>query len=94
MRRSPLQHNSRHVQLIDIWPGCECTGASYPEALWSVNGSRIKISRVKFVGVACSNLYTLEGGVHNYLREEGADLWNGSLFVFDGRMAVPPPGLF
>ena len=30
--------------------------------------------------------------MHNYLREEGADLWNGSLFVFDGRMAVPPPG--
>ena len=39
-----------------------------------------------------SNLYTLEGGVHNYLREEGGDLWNGSLFVFDGRMAVPAPG--
>ena len=40
----------------------------------------------------CSNLYTLEGGVHNYLREEGGDLWNGSLFVFDGRMAIPAPG--
>jgi hypothetical protein len=39
-----------------------------------------------------SNLYTLEGGVHNYLREEGGNLWNGSLFVFDGRMAVPAPG--
>ena len=40
----------------------------------------------------CSNLYTLEGGVHNYLREEGGDLWNGSLFVFDGRMAVSASG--
>ncbi len=47
---------------------------------------------VKFHECDCSNLYTLEGGVHNYLRQEGADLWNGSLFVFDGRMAVPPPG--
>ncbi len=43
-------------------------------------------------GFCCSNLYTLEGGVHNYLRQEGADLWNGSLFVFDGRMAVASPG--
>ena len=42
--------------------------------------------------VFSSNLYTLEGGVHNYLRQEGGDLWNGSLFVFDDRMAVPPPG--
>lgn len=39
-----------------------------------------------------SKLYTLEGGVHNYLTEEGGDLWNGSLFVFDGRLAVAPPG--
>lgn len=36
-----------------------------------------------------SNLYTLEGGVHNYLRQEGGDGWNGSLFVFDDRLAVP-----
>ena len=36
-----------------------------------------------------NNLYTLEGGVQNYLRQEGHDMWDGSLFVFDGRMAVP-----
>jgi hypothetical protein len=36
------------------------------------------------------NLYTLEGGVQNYLVKEGGGLWNGSLFVFDGRMAIPP----
>lgn len=39
-----------------------------------------------------SKLYTLEGGVHNYITEEGGELWNGSLFVFDGRLAVAPPG--
>lgn len=39
-----------------------------------------------------TNLYTLEGGVHNYLRKQGAEQWNGSLFVFDNRMAVAPPG--
>jgi predicted sulfurtransferase len=27
--------------------------------------------------------------VHNYLRQEGGDAWNGSLFVFDDRLAVP-----
>ena len=36
-----------------------------------------------------NNLYTLEGGVQNYLRREGGDHWKGSLFVFDARMAIP-----
>lgn len=35
------------------------------------------------------HLFTLEGGIQNYLRQEGSELWNGSLFVFDGRMAIP-----
>lgn len=37
-----------------------------------------------------NNLFSLEGGVHNYFDKEGGDLWNGSLFVFDERLAVPP----
>ena len=36
------------------------------------------------------NLYTLKGGVQNYLEQEGSDRWNGSLYVFDDRMAVAP----
>ncbi|GJP36018.1 hypothetical protein CLOM_g20559 [Closterium sp. NIES-68] len=35
-------------------------------------------------------LYTLEGGVARYMREEGGKHWNGRLFVFDSRLAVPP----
>eukprot|EP00879_Flechtneria_rotunda_P029738 GHRR01032183.1.p1 GENE.GHRR01032183.1~~GHRR01032183.1.p1 ORF type:complete len:492 (+),score=132.74 GHRR01032183.1:329-1804(+) len=35
-------------------------------------------------------LYSLHGGIQNYLREEGNKHWNGSLFVFDGRMAINP----
>ena len=27
--------------------------------------------------------------MHNYLRQEGSAAWNGSLFVFDDRLAVP-----
>ncbi|GLC36573.1 hypothetical protein PLESTM_000461600 [Pleodorina starrii] len=36
-----------------------------------------------------NNLYTLEGGVQNYFRQEGGAHWKGSLFVFDARMAIP-----
>ncbi|XP_062213123.1 rhodanese-like domain-containing protein 8, chloroplastic isoform X2 [Phragmites australis] len=36
------------------------------------------------------NLYTLVGGVSNYLKMEGAAGWVGNLFVFDGRLSLPP----
>uniref|UniRef100_A0A0E0D0I7 Rhodanese domain-containing protein n=1 Tax=Oryza meridionalis TaxID=40149 RepID=A0A0E0D0I7_9ORYZ len=36
------------------------------------------------------NLYTLKGGVSNYLMEEGSAGWVGNLFVFDGRLSLPP----
>ncbi|KAF0917986.1 hypothetical protein E2562_021683 [Oryza meyeriana var. granulata] len=35
------------------------------------------------------NLYTLKGGVSNYLKEGSAG-WVGNLFVFDGRLSLPP----
>jgi len=48
-------------------------------------------------GAACrcrergyKNLYSLEGGVARYLKEEGPSFWKGHLFVFDARLAVPP----
>ncbi len=45
-----------------------------------------------------NELYTLEKGIQNYLKQNGGDgdgLWKGSLFVFDARMAVPPgAGMF
>lgn len=34
------------------------------------------------------NLFSLEGGVQNYLEKEGDTSWEGSLYVFDDRMAV------
>lgn len=37
-----------------------------------------------------SNLYTLEGGIINYLNHEGNEEWDGSLFVFDDRLAIGP----
>ncbi|KAL9665901.1 hypothetical protein QQ045_000222 [Rhodiola kirilowii] len=36
------------------------------------------------------NLYTLQGGVSNYLEKEGPVEWIGNLFVFDSRLSLPP----
>ena len=36
------------------------------------------------------NLYTLKGGVSNYLKSEGCTEWVGNLFVFDDRLSLPP----
>ncbi|KAG8388499.1 hypothetical protein BUALT_Bualt02G0132000 [Buddleja alternifolia] len=35
-------------------------------------------------------LYTLKGGVSHYLENEGSSGWVGNLFVFDGRLSLPP----
>ncbi|PNY15232.1 rhodanese-like domain-containing protein chloroplastic-like [Trifolium pratense] len=37
------------------------------------------------------NLYTLQGGVSNYIKNEGPAEWIGNLFVFDSRLSLPPP---
>ena len=60
--------------------------------------TRLSINACQSLGIASDaeytqgfqNLYTLEKGVQNYMKEKGTDLWKGSLFVFDGRMAVRP----
>ena len=36
-------------------------------------------------------MYSLKGGVARYLIEENGANWLGNLFVFDSRLAVPPP---
>lgn len=36
------------------------------------------------------NLYTLSGGVSNYLKTEGSSKWVGNLFVFDSRLSLSP----
>lgn len=35
------------------------------------------------------NVYQLEGGIHNFGQQFPDDYWEGKLFVFDERMAVP-----
>lgn len=36
------------------------------------------------------NLYTLEGGISHYLKNEGPVKWTGNLFVFDSRLSLSP----
>lgn len=41
-------------------------------------------------GQGFQNIYTLKGGVSNYLKNEGPAEWVGNLFVFDSRLSLPP----
>lgn len=60
-----------------------------PVMMYCTGGIRCDVYSTYLRKKGFNNLYTLEGGVHNYLRQEGDEGWNGSLFVFDNRLAVP-----
>ena len=60
-----------------------------PVMMYCTGGIRCDVYSAHLRDKGFTSLYTLEGGIQNYLKEEGHDMWNGSLFVFDGRMAVP-----
>ena len=60
-----------------------------PVMMYCTGGIRCDVYSAHLRDKGFTNLFTLEGGIQNYLREEGHQLWDGSLFVFDGRMAVP-----
>ena len=60
-----------------------------PVMMYCTGGIRCDVYSAHLRDKGFNNLYTLEGGIQNYLREEGHEMWRGSLFVFDGRMAVP-----
>ena len=88
----------------------QCAQNDTPIMMYCTGGIRCDIYSAHLRRQGFTNLYTLEGGVHNYLRYqarqqessdpngnkvegshvEGYDLWRGSLFVFDGRLAVLP----
>ncbi|PNW83046.1 hypothetical protein CHLRE_06g304600v5 [Chlamydomonas reinhardtii] len=59
-----------------------------PVMMYCTGGIRCDVYSTFLRRKGFNNLYTLEGGVQNYLRQEGGDHWKGSLFVFDGRMAI------
>ena len=61
-----------------------------PVMMYCTGGIRCDVYSAYLKKKGYKNLYTLEGGIQNYLRTEGIQHWNGSLFVFDGRMAIRP----
>ncbi|KAF5839642.1 hypothetical protein DUNSADRAFT_301 [Dunaliella salina] len=61
-----------------------------PVMMMCTGGIRCDIYSTLLKAKGFKNLYTLEGGIQNYLRQEGSEFWDGSLFVFDGRMAISP----
>ena len=63
--------------------------ADTPVMMYCTGGIRCDVYSAHLRDKGFTNLYTLEGGIQNYLRQEGHEMWDGSLFVFDGRMAVP-----
>jgi len=65
-----------------------------PVMMYCTGGIRCDVYSAHLSAQGFTNLYTLEGGVHAYFREQGgaAPGWDGSLFVFDARMAVSPDG--
>ncbi|GIL89844.1 hypothetical protein Vretimale_19276 [Volvox reticuliferus] len=60
-----------------------------PVMMYCTGGIRCDVYSTFLRKKGYSNLYTLEGGIQNYLRQEGPAHWKGSLFVFDARMAIP-----
>jgi len=61
-----------------------------PVMMYCTGGIRCDVYSTVLKQQGYKNLYTLEGGVQNYLAKAGGDHWKGSLFVFDGRMAINP----
>ena len=66
--------------------------ATTPVMMYCTGGIRCDIYSAYLKKKGFEKLYTLEGGVHRYFKEQGGAGWNGSLFVFDARMAVAPDG--
>lgn len=61
-----------------------------PVMMYCTGGIRCDIYSAHLRQKGFTNLYTLEGGVHSYFNQVGGRGWEGSLFVFDARMAVAP----
>ncbi|KAG6557395.1 hypothetical protein Mapa_000664 [Marchantia paleacea] len=58
--------------------------------MYCTGGIRCDVYSTMLRAKGFKNLYSLKGGISNYLKEEGSKKWAGNLFVFDSRLAVPP----
>ncbi len=57
--------------------------------MYCTGGIRCELYSALFKEQGFENVYQLEGGVINYGLQEGTALWEGKLFVFDDRLAIP-----
>lgn len=83
-RETPTREGIEQVfpQLKDVTEG-------QPILMYCTGGIRCDIYSTILKQKGFDNLYTLEGGIANYLRNQQEDeLWKGSLYVFDQRMAT------
>ncbi|CDO98592.1 unnamed protein product [Coffea canephora] len=59
--------------------------------MYCTGGIRCDVYSAILRGRGFKRLYTLMGGISHYLKSEGSAGWVGNLFVFDARLALPPP---
>lgn len=59
--------------------------------MYCTGGIRCEKATVLFRQAGFKHVYQLHGGIVNYWKEEGDDLWEGDCFVFDERMYLSPP---
>lgn len=57
--------------------------------MYCTGGIRCELYSALMKDKGFDEVYQLDGGVIRYGLEQGDDKWNGKLFVFDDRMAVP-----
>lgn len=57
--------------------------------MYCTGGIRCELYSALLKKEGFEQVYQLDGGVINYGLKEGHDLWQGKLFVFDDRLAVP-----
>ena len=60
--------------------------------MYCTGGIRCEKASVLFKEAGFQHVFQLHGGIVNYWKEIGDDLWEGDCFVFDERMSLKPPG--
>ena len=60
-----------------------------PVMMYCTGGIRCELYSAILKEKGFDEVYQLQGGVINYGLQEGSSHWNGKLFVFDDRLAVP-----
>ena len=88
-----LQEQFNQTPVDEVPEALEGALKDAPILMYCTGGIRCDIYSTILRRKGYTNLFTLQGGVANYLREVGSEGWRGSLFTFDNRLAVAPAGM-